>query len=212
MNEQMKQMMPYVIGALVAGLVLGLLIQAQTEILGTAGSESSETANKADDPIDYFLVDIDDAAVWLTETYGDLETDITTAVDNVKAVNANPLEDPRFKIEEVEGDSTAVLMWSQAALSGIAADNVAGLDDIDNMELSKEIDSTVCVGVDDDPFSTTDLDIDKSGVYLYLIVPRDADGETNKNIGKDWEAIERKSDTDLFWMPLQCDPIEEDKT
>jgi hypothetical protein len=203
MTKQMQgTLIVSVLISLFVGMVIGAALGEDFPLVGTAGDEPQEQLNAPDDGITYYQVTIEDAGRWLSETYPALETDIRTAVEEVAAVNTNltqPLDQAFDTDAEMHAD--AVLNWGQAALIGWDEEDVLGLDNAMQMELPKDRDVTMCVGVDDDPFPTTDIS-DNSGVYVYMVVP-EADG---KNIPRDWEETEEKSATDLFWVSLLCDP------
>lgn len=197
-----------VVISLVLGMFIGAAIGEDFPLVGTAGTDdSNETSNAVGDGMAYYQISVEQVSAWLIETYPDLETDVDTALDNVAAINADPTAPISAKFTDDAAVYTdAMLNWSQAAALGMEEDSVAGLDDMAQMELPKDRAITMCLGIDDDPFSTAVVS-NESGVFIYMVVPED----DNKDIPKEWEQTVEKSATDLFWISLQCDPSEEEK-
>lgn len=188
-------------GGLIVGLLIGLLVGAigGGNIFGTAAKDNDKNnAAKSDDKdVEYYLLSLDETEAWLLETYGEKGIDteqLQTTIEGVRAIEETDTDFRKiaFDNEQMMED---VLVWSQAALNG-----VTDIKEDEEIQLPKDRAITACLALDDDPWST-DPEYAR-GVKLYLEVPI-AD---NKFIPKDWKPVERKSDTNLFWIPLQCDP------
>lgn len=195
-------------GGLIVGLLIGLLVGAigGGNIFGTAGGDEKEDDNKSDDKAaSYYLLSLDETEAWLMETYGEKGLDedmLTTTIEGVRAIEQT---DDDFRKIAVDNEQMMedLLTWSQAALNGV--EEIKADEEI---VLSKDLAITACLALDDDPW-TTDPEYAR-GVKLYVEVPEGED----KSIPKEWEKVEPKSDTNLFWIPLQCNPdpnAEDDK-
>lgn len=195
-------------GGLIVGLLIGLLVGAigGGNIFGTAGGDEKEDDNKSDDKTaSYYLLSLDETEAWLMETYGEKGLDedmLTTTIEGVRAIEQT---DDDFRKIAVDNEQMMedLLTWSQAALNGV--EEIKADEEI---VLSKDLAITACLALDDDPW-TTDPEYAR-GVKLYVEVPEGED----KSIPKEWEKVEPKSDTNLFWIPLQCNPdpnAEDDK-
>lgn len=208
MTRENQRLIGGIIVALLLGMFIGAAIGEDFPLVGTAADNPDDESTAAESAnVGYYLVSVEDASLWLTGLYPDLENDVNTVVEAVVTVNDpnDPLGDPRLKFEDLEADGSALLHWSQLAVSGYDPDAVPSLEEMADFEMPKDRDATVCLGVDDDPFAL-DGTGEGSGIYLYMIVPE----PDTKNIDKDWEEIEPKDGTDMFWMPLECDPTEEE--
>lgn len=189
--------------SLMVGVVIGVFVNAVFP--GTAGDDDSNTnTNATEESMLYYEISLEDATTWLATTYPSIEGDVVLTAENLLALNQDPLADPRKIAEaDLDVDTTAMVDWTQAALDGVSDENIVGRDGIasDELELSKDPLITACLGVNDDPFATTAA-AEESGITLYLEVPVGED----KNVPKDWEAIDQKSPTDLYWIAVKCSP------
>lgn len=202
MSQQNQRLIGASLVSLILGVVIGIFV---TEVFpGTVGDDTDNDTNAAlDEGMLYYEVSLEDASAWLVTTYPSIEEDITVVGENLLLLNEDPLADPRkIAVDDLNVDTNAMLGWTQAALDGVAPDSIVGRDEVaTDLELSKDPLITACLGVNDDPFATTAASED-SGIVLYLEVPEGED----KNIPKDWEVIEQKSPTDMFWIPVRCNP------
>ncbi len=208
----MSQSNQRLIGASLVALILGVFIGMFVDSVfpGTAGDNDDNAGTNVEDASTlYYEVAIEDASDWLATTYPSIQTDVETVEQNLLLLNENPLVDPRQVARtELDAETNAILIWTQAALDGLPADRIVGLDGAaTEIELSKDPLITACLGVNDDPFAITAA-TEESGIVIYLEVPV---GE-EKNVPKDWEAIEQKSPTDIFWIPVLCSPVAEAET
>lgn len=197
------------VGGLIVGLLIGVLVGALGggSLFGTAGGDDKETTNKSDDKNEvYYLLTLDQTEQWLMDTLGEKGLDEEMLQTTIAGVRAIEETDDDFRKVAVDNEAMMedVLVWSQAALNGAEE-----IKDGEEFEIKDPL-TTACLALDDDPWSIDPEYI--TGVKLYLQIPAD---EAEKMVPKEWgDPVEPKSDTNLFWIPLQCNPdpnAEDDK-
>lgn len=205
MSETNKRMIGASVAALFVGIIVGMLVGQVFP--GTAGNNDDDEDTNIEETTLYFEETVEDVSVWLQTTYADIAPDVTTTEQTLWRLNETPTTDPREVGEEIETDTDFFLAWTQAALDGLPADRIVGLDGSPaDIELSKSPEITACLGVNDDPFGDTSEDERPDNIVVYLEVPVGED----KNIPRDWEPIEPRSATDMFWIVVDCNPDPDD--
>lgn len=185
---------------LVVGMFIGAAIGEDFPIVGTAADSDEENVAATASDL-YYLVELEDAQTWLEDTYPDIAENLTTNFENVVGI-INSEEAFARVAETNEEDLQSVLRHTQAALVGVEDINEESDLSDEGGVLPRDLEIVACLAVDEDPFAGTD-----PAVKLYLVVP---DTEDNtKNIPSDWEPVQPKSGTDMFWTPLLCIPDSE---
>lgn len=168
------------VAGLIVGLVLGILIEGEASLYGTAGDKDKEA-------VDFYLVELDAAESWLVEKYPDSSEKVEAALRTF-APSDVPLPIPP-SVVAAEEDVKFLLRQSYAAL--------IGAEDIESMKVKDGDGMAACFGVDDDPY-------EGQTVYLYLTIPSD---EVEKmDVPKEWEKLEKSKDRALYWEFLACFP------
>lgn len=201
MSDSNKRLIGASVAALFVGIILGMLVGQVFP--GTAVNDDDDEGNAVEETVLYYEETIATVSVWLQGTYADISPDVETTEQALWQLNETLTTDPREVGETIETDTDFFLLWTQAALEGMPADRVVGRDGApSDIEVSKTPAITACVGVNDDPFGDTSEDERPDNIVVYLEVPV---GE-EKNIPADWEPIEPRSATDIFWIVVDCNP------
>lgn len=178
------------VAGLILGLVVGVLLEAEADLFGTAGGDTKST------DFNYYLVELDKAEEWLTTTYPER---METVQASVVALEQLPgLWGRMPPIETLKADVDAILPPVYAALKGVDEAEVA------DYKANPDAEITACLGVDDNPY-------DGAVMYLYVTIPEDE--VDNLTIPKEWEdfKLRRPKTNTMYWKLVECYPYAEEE-
>jgi len=184
---------------LVVGFLVGLLLgmvsvgsskDLRTALFGTAADDDSDSDLARPKDITYYLVDLPTAQEWLTEKYPEADTEeLDTVVNEIGKLSTS--SDFREDYKNAEVYVETMLPQMHGALTG--AENLDELESTANSSVS------VCLGLNDDPYSMTG-----PMLYLYLAVP--TSDLKKAGIPASWEKLDGPKTNDLYWQLLACYP------
>lgn len=173
------------VAGLILGLVVGVLLEAEADLFGTAGGD------KKSSDFAYYLIELDQAEEWLTETYPDSKEQFQASISVLEELPG--LWSTMPSVDTLEEDINAILPPTYAALKGVDEEDVADYKGDPEYELA------TCLGVDDNPY-------DGAVMYLYLTVPED--DVDSLEIPKEWDdfKLKRPKANTMYWKLVECYP------
>jgi hypothetical protein len=180
-----RREMLFLVSGLVIGLLFGMILVGSDDnlresIFGTAGSVKKTN-------VDYYLVNLDDAQTWLTAEYPQNSEEVKAAFDKLGMIPVSAVPNADFKA--AEQDISYLLPQAYAAL--------VGEKNADPIEPKADDPTSVCLGLDDDPYTGPTL-------YLYLTIP--SDSARKLDAAKNWEKLKDPQTNVLYWKLLACFP------
>jgi hypothetical protein len=175
----------FLVSGLVIGLLFGMILVGSDDnlresVFGTAGS-----IKKTD--VEYYLVNLDDAQTWLSTEYPQHSEDLKAAFDKLGLLPVSAVPNVDFKA--AQEDIAYLLPQAYGAL--------VGEKNADQIEPKSDNPTSVCLGLDDDPYAGPTL-------YLYLTLPSDA--AKKLDVTKNWDKLKDPQTNVLYWKLLACYP------
>ncbi len=177
------------VAGLILGLVVGVLLEAETDLFGTAGGDTRST------DFTYYLIELDQTEEWLAATYPE-STDTFQA--SINALEQLPgLWGGPMPVDSLKTDAEVILPPVYAALQGVNEADVA------EHKVDPDTEMTACLGIDDNPY-------DGAVMYLYITVPED--DVDSLEIPEKWEDFEirRPKTNTMYWKLVECYPTAEE--
>jgi hypothetical protein len=175
----------FLISGLVIGLFFGMILIGSDDNLRESLFGAAASSKPAD--VEYYLVNLDAAQAWLTEEYPQNSEQVKTSFDALAMLPVAVMPNVDFKT--VEKDVEYILPQAYAVL--------VGEKDASQIEVKSGDDTSVCLGVDDDPYEGTTL-------YFYLTIPTEK--AKTMTFPKEWEKLKDPQINVLYWKLLACYP------
>jgi hypothetical protein len=180
-----RREMLFLVSGLVLGLVFGMILVGSDDslresIFGTAGSVKKTN-------VDYYLVSLEQAQNWLTDEYPQSTEDLKGAFEKLDLIPVSVVPNADFKAAET--DISYLLPQAYAVL--------VGEKDAPTIEPKSDDSTSVCLGLDDDPYAGMTL-------YFYLTIP--SEKAKKLDVTKDWEQLKGPKTNVLYWKLLACYP------
>ncbi len=175
---------------LVAGLIVGLLAgmilvgtsdDLRESLFGTAGSKEDTVV-----PVDYYLVELEDARAWLAEIYPEESEKFESSVSILAKLPTTWGAEDEF--EAAQEQVKVLLPHTYGALVDVK--------DIDNLKVDPDENIAACLGMDDNPYG--------AAVYLYLSIPQSKSEKLD--IPDEWQKLKRPKTNEMYWKLVACYP------
>jgi hypothetical protein len=184
MNRLTRREMLTLVSGFVVGLLIGMVLIGSSEDLRTSifGTAAQEKTVK----MEYYLANLESAQDWLIQTYPDNTEKLQASVS---VLTKAPAAGFTFDFKAAEEDIQFILPQAYGAL--------LGEKDPANLKVEKSDTTSVCLGVDDDPYEGTTM-------YLYFSIPTDRAKQFD--IPKDWEKLKDPKMNVMYWKLVGCYP------
>ncbi len=178
-REMITLVAGFVVGLLIGMVVVGSSDDLRTSLFGTAAQEKTVK-------MEYYLANLESAQEWLIQTYPENTEKLQASVS---VLTKSPAAGFVFDFKAAEEDIKFILPQAYGALEGEK--------DPSNLKVDNSDKTSVCLGVDDDPYEGTKM-------YLYFSIPEDR--ATQFDIPKDWEQLKDPKTNVMYWKLVGCYP------
>lgn len=179
-REMITLVSGFVVGLFIGMVLIGSSDNLRTSIFGTAAKETNKD-------LTYYLVDLPTAQDWLVKTYPTNTEKLQAAVS---VLNTAPAAGFSFDFKAADEDIKFILPEAYAALQGAKDPATLKVDNADT--------TSVCLGVDDDPYQGMTM-------YLYFSIPNDRVNQLE--IPKTWEKLKQPQANTFYWKLVGCYPV-----
>lgn len=184
MNRLTRREMLTLVSGFVVGLFIGMILigssdDLRTSIFGTAAQEKTVK-------MEYYLVDLESAQDWLIQAYPENTEKLQASVS---VLTKAPAAGISFNFKAAEEDIQFILPQAYGAL--------LGEKDPATMKIANSDPTSVCLGVDDDPY-------EGAAMYLYVSLPTDRAKQVD--VPKDWEKLKDPKTNVMYWKLVGCYP------
>ncbi|MCD4687441.1 MAG: hypothetical protein K8S97_16040 [Anaerolineae bacterium] len=178
------------VAGLILGLVVGVLLEAETDLFGTAGGDTRST------DFTYYLIELDQTEKWLAATYPESTETFQASIGVLEQLPG--LWSTLPPVDTLKEDVDVILPPVYAALQGVEEEDVA------EYKVAPDTEITACLGVDDNPY-------DGAVMYLYVTIPDD--DMDSLEIPEAWEdfEIKRPKTNTMYWKLVECYPYAEEE-
>ena len=189
-----NQSMFMLVAAFIVGLVLGVVAGGQESVQDLFGTAPAKE-DKKDEAVNHYLLDLDNAELWLTETYPDTAEDVKTAMTTLGDVAVATFSfRADYAAAKDEGAFDNMVPYLYAALTGIES---ADLEDM--KEPAESTGHEVCLAKEDDSYSDIRL-------AFYVTVPEEDAKNLELPDGFKWEQLSKPLSEEMYWQLLDCYP------